>query len=464
MLITDSFAISPLGLATIPAVAVQQINTSTSTVTALSSVVGSNASSIVDLSGLGQLLSAVADSRSRLEVLQAGSDDTSQAGVLASAQGFVGAFNSLQAGSSGLQGLFDSLAGTVLNDQLALSLNEVASVAIAAGAATLASLQDIGIVLETTTASASVVPGFALLLDENALSDAVTNDAAGTAVLLERASQALLSALSGFELQAASAVVSKIDLTVLGSATVPASDLGNVLGLNTSSSAVGADIATDLLSLLSADTVANDVLLSDLDLAAVGLGRATLMSDTAVRTGSLSVDLLNTAAAVNPLNAELTTLTESGVRAIATTEEAAPAIAASVTTGTQAAEVDSTLTTAQQLAALTTTSPALVSTSQASSLSGGVNSDALAAERDLSAASIALQNLLANPALQLIRKHFDPAYSALIAASHQHDFIQPEPLVDARRLSLVDTPAAVLSTERLHALADYSESGSAQLR
>lgn len=458
---SDSFTISPLGLANIPPVAFQQLTTSTSSVTVLSAFVGSEASSIVDVSGLGQLLSAVAESRSRLEALQA-SDDTSQAGVLANAEGFVDAFNKLLEGSSSLQNLFGSLTGTLLNDQLALSLNELASAAIASGAASLASLQDIGIVLETTAASASAAPGFALRVDENALSAAVTSDPAGTAALLDQASQSLLTALNGFELQAASAAVTSIDLTPLGTATVPTVDLASVLGLNTTSSVAGAGIAPDLLQFLSADTVLNDVPVSDLDLAAVGLDAATLLTETAARSGALNVDALNAAAPDLPLNADLTTLTAAGALAVGTMEEAAPTVTARAVTANPAAAPDSADPAgiaAPSLVPVTTTAALSPSQSPSQSpVSGLGNTEAIAAERAASAASITLQNLLANPALQAIRKHFDPAYSALIAAAHQHDFILPEALVDAKGLSLVDTPAAVLGAERVRALADYRES------
>ena len=200
-----------------------------------------------------------------------------------------------------------------------------------------------------------------------------------------------------------------------------------------------AAIATDLLQFLSADTVLNDVALSDLDLAALGLDAATLENNPDVRAGSLRAYLL-----ALPSEAAMLVTPEEAVNLPAPTAPAAKAEA--LRTSVEAVPAEP--------ATAAVTSRAALPENLISAATGGIVNDALAAEREASAATLALQALLSNPASGVMRKHFDPAYSALIAAAHLRDFIVPAPAGDAKRVARLETPAAVNAAERLRALAE----------
>jgi 5,10-methenyltetrahydromethanopterin hydrogenase len=88
--------------------------------------------------------------------------------------------------------------------------------------------------------------------------------------------------------------------------------------------------------------------------------------------------------------------------------------------------------------------------------------DVLAAERRASAAAQMLQSLLADPGLRALRNHFDPAYSALIAASHMSDFITPDRVLNPKAL-VDDAVTAVSSIANARAIAYYHETAGTPL-
>ncbi|EKD99320.1 MAG: hypothetical protein ACD_23C00016G0005, partial [uncultured bacterium] len=73
----------------------------------------------------------------------------------------------------------------------------------------------------------------------------------------------------------------------------------------------------------------------------------------------------------------------------------------------------------------------------------------------------ALQTLLADPGLRAIKNLFDPAYSALIAASHLSDFVLPSPVLDPKALA-DDAIAPVSPINMAHAIAYYNETAGAK--
>lgn len=103
----------------------------------------------------------------------------------------------------------------------------------------------------------------------------------------------------------------------------------------------------------------------------------------------------------------------------------------------------------QTAVATATTTPAV--TPGPSTASAGVNTDALAADRRASAASIALQNLLANSVTRSTDLQLDPVYAALIASVRLSDFVAPTPLLDPAKLA-ADFPEAVAPTARVRAV------------
>lgn len=447
--IGSSLAISPIGLpglAGITPVAFQLLTTGTTT--AVSSTFDS-ASSLVELSGVGQLLSAVSAFRSKLETLQNGSSDTSQAGISATAQNFVDAFNGLRDNIGSLQTLFQALPGTSLVDQLSLSLNEAATKTIASGSSSIDSLGRIGITLQTS-ASPDTATSTTLQIDQNRLNTAVAADPAGTRALLDQVTQSFLELAAGFEAQATGASISLSNLTQPGSTTGQQIDLSTVLGLNTNSTVQGIGVPTNALQNLSADTVLNDIQLTDLDLAAVGLNAGSISSQTTVRRDSLSPTLLS------PSSTTTETLLSTTENLLAAT----PAVAATpllpttpTPTVTAAAETPAvTVPAAPAVNAAAVPTPAVATTAP-----GTIVANAVAADRSASDATLALQNLLADPRLRAINNNlFDPAYAALIAASHLNDFVSPAPGSNPRTVPS-DLPEPVLPAARARAIGYYTE-------
>ena len=77
------------------------------------------------------------------------------------------------------------------------------------------------------------------------------------------------------------------------------------------------------------------------------------------------------------------------------------------------------------------------------------NLDTVIAGQSVSAASIALQTLINDPALRAIANSmFNPVYSALLAAAHQQDFIATPPGIRSSVIQ-AEIPAPVLQVERI---------------
>jgi hypothetical protein len=111
---------------------------------------------------------------------------------------------------------------------------------------------------------------------------------------------------------------------------------------------------------------------------------------------------------------------------------------AATTTGTPPQIASTTSATAQ-------TSPVVTVTATG----GALNADSLAVGPSASAASLALQDLVNDPAVRAIANNlFNPVYSALLAAAHQQDFNTPQALTRANAIP-VDIPAEVLPVDRV---------------
>jgi hypothetical protein len=149
-------------------------------------------STIVEISGVGQLLSAVATFESTLSVLRPGSTDsglgrnfgTDFGSLAAEAQSFVDAFNTLQRGLDGVSGPFGSLPGSPLAARISEALVERIDADFENPESDLRRLADLGIEFE-----ASPIPGFGgtLSIDLAALRSAFEADAAGSFSLLDSA-------------------------------------------------------------------------------------------------------------------------------------------------------------------------------------------------------------------------------------------------------------------------------------
>lgn len=423
---SSSLSIQPIALSAVPPVV------RTSLLTASSPPVQAafnSASSIVDISDAGFLLSGVSAARERLQAGQAAPADSSPASVFATAQGLVDTFNALQSNVASSQTLLTGFSDSLLVDQLALSLRQLASSAIASDSASLARLRGIGIELVAATPG-DTVGTLSLLIDPNVLNAAIASDPAGTQALLNQASQSLLEQLTGFEQQAVGAALAQVDLTQLGGSPAQPVDLSTLLGLNTNSTAQSAAVGTDLLQALTADSVLNAIQLSDLDLAAAGLDTATILSEPAVLQGALTAGLLG------PDATAATLVRDSGISPTNPASVSATDLSATGTTtpGT-ILPLDGQAVPLGNLAALA----GQIGTPGAAP----VIADVAEAERRASIAAQTLQNLLNSP-LDLIQRNLvDPAYAAVIAASRMSDFIMPTPQTNPKLL-VTDIPAPVL--------------------
>lgn len=449
-----SITVPSIGFSAIPPVAFQLLTTGTSNA-AISTF--NSASSVVDLSSVGLLLSTISASRGQLTAQQAAPADASTASVTTTAQNFVDTFNQLQGNIASLQDLFSALPGSLLVDQFAQTLNQLATKAITAGGTNLDSLLGIGITTGVT-AQTSSTPGTAgtvsLQIDQNTLAAAIATDPTGTLALIDQANQSLLAQLTTFEAQAANASIaealSQTSLTQLGvastetSATTTPFDLSTLLGLNTSSTIQGAGVATDLLQQLNPDTALNNLQLSDLDLAALGLDASTLLAQPAVIQGSLSGNLLTSGSSGLLANGD----TANPAASLAPTALPIANPTAGVASTPTETAADQALTTAQVLPTIST---ATIFTPSVATAAAGTAADTLNAERSAAAARIELQNLLSDPSLHAIRNLDDQAYSAVIAASHLSDFVTSMSVNDPKQL-LTDLPGQILPIERVGAV------------
>lgn len=176
----------------------------------LSPTTGSNAgglyggSTIVELSGLGQLLSATALFQNNLANLQPGSANsglgqnfgTDFGSLAAEAQNFVDTFNTLQSTLAGLQSAYGPLAGDALTTQFSQALDTRATATQANGGTAPTTLADIGITLQTGAT------GGTLSIDLQALQAAYQANPTGTFSLLAQAAQSLGNVAANYASQA----------------------------------------------------------------------------------------------------------------------------------------------------------------------------------------------------------------------------------------------------------------------
>lgn len=167
-------------------------------------------SSIVQLSGYGQMLSSVAGFQTRLDSLRpqfasgASADFVADVGrAAAGAQGLADAFNGVQGRMTDLGGIFAAPAGRAgLTQGFQQTLNAQASAAFANGDSIFTSLGRIGINFQPPAVPGT---GGTLSVDLEALRNALTFDASGTFALLAQATQSLADAATRFAGQTGSA-------------------------------------------------------------------------------------------------------------------------------------------------------------------------------------------------------------------------------------------------------------------
>ena len=448
----DSLSIQPVvlsGLAGIPPVAFQRLATTAAVSTASVASLFSGSSNGVELSANGLLLSAVSSFRFELATVQTRLSASNPTAIADAATSLVEAFNNLQANTIRLQSTATALSDTTLASQFSRTLNDLVSRSIAIDSTDLTTLQGIGIdLLSTPTSTGSAL---SLSLDSAELATAISANPERTRAVLVGATQSLIDLATEFETQLASATVSLGKLTPLGGTAASQIDLGTLLGLPTDSTTQGIGVPTDLLQNLNADTVLNAIGLPDLDLDALGLDAATLSLEDSLLRGALANALLtpnNTAATVENLLATLNLNLDEQPAGTATVSTPA------TTSATAAPGPEPPVTTAQVppiVSSATTGIEAFIMNTNIAAAN-----DALLAERQASEATLALQSLLANPALRARNNLFDPAYAAMIAATHLSDFVSPDPTNDPAALA-ADAVQSVMPIAASRAIGYYNE-------
>lgn len=432
----DAVSIQPVilsGLAGVPPVVFERLATGSEVSAAALAALSGTSSSVVALSSTGLLLSAVASFRVDLASVQALLSENRPAAIADTVAGLVGAFNRLQGHANRLQSVTGALADATLASQFAQGSNDFVSTSLTIEGDSLAALQSIGFALVSTPTSTGST--LSLNLDAAALATAIRADPGRTRAVLAGAAQSLSELAVDVETRLANATIALGKLTPLAVTVVPQVSLNTLLGLPADTSAPDITVPTDLLHNLNADTVLNAIGLADLDLEAAGLDADALSLEDSVLRGALANALRtsdNLPTSTETPEATLSLLREETLAAAApvTTPPAiaasAPPVAAPAITAAPAIPLAPAAATS--IAAFPVATTTLANATQM-------------AERQASAAALALQNLLANPSLRARNNAFDPAYAAMIAATHLSDFVSPVPTNYAAALAANAIPA-----------------------
>jgi hypothetical protein len=381
--------------------------------------------SVVDLSTEGQLLSALSSFRSALPPQPEATPVASETAtptplppdetIAATAQSLLDAINTLLASVSALpSGAVPPTADTI-SEQLLATLTALSTTPIAAADDAL-TLPAIGIA--PPPASTGSPP---LQLDQTLLAAAITSAPAATQAVLAEATEAVAAFAATAESQLATATTAPLplaDLNLLGTATPLAADPGILPALT--------PVPLPLPG--AAAELPNAGIILPADAAILAALQAAGFAGAA-ETASVAAPL-TTARTASPALPGLAPPLTGTANTPPTTSAAPPVPATAPVTITPA--------------------PAAV--------------DVLAAEQRSTTASLALQTALAAPWLRALNNQADPAYAAVIAASHLSDFDSPRPFTDARTLAS-DTIGPVSALVRARAIADYREAaGEAEQR
>lgn len=388
----------------------QSLGTAT---TAISPTLLHSMSSIVQLSAIGQVLAAGSSLETSIQSIQADQAVVTPGEVELKAQNFVTAFTQTQASISNAQPLLGRFSDSTLIGRFSQTLNAAATPVANAQTPNLASLQSIGIRSQTSVSPGTAQTVTRLTIDQRALDAAAVANPAQTLALLSKATQPLLQQVATFEVQASS----------------PA-ELANL-------SAQNIGVPTNLLQSLPADTVLNNIQLSDLDLASVGLDAATIQ---------LASTEFNTAL-VAALDAETPTPKPTQVDTAAATS-----LANSTTTREAATASTPPTTTANTSAVAPNASPASLPTVAATNAT--VNADQ-AASPALIATPGPADDLMQRA---LYNNMFSPFYSAPVATYHLNDMTVPEPAPPASAQATIPEP--VSAVDKVHGINGYDETRS----
>lgn len=190
-----------------------------------------------------------------------------------------------------MQLAFAALSETTVFDRSLQTLNAAVSSLIAPENPVLSSLQGIGINSQITLLSATRRASVTLSIDQN---------------VLVKASRLLVEQSAGIKAQIVETSIFLNDLSQSALSSAQQRYLATVLGLSSNLTLPLSSVGVDLLDNLTVDLVLNDLELSDLDLAKVGLDAAIILSDDGVLRESLAAaSPLSSTSASNPPVEEL---------------------------------------------------------------------------------------------------------------------------------------------------------------
>ncbi len=355
-----------------------------------------NGSSVVELSDTGTLLSSIFAFEGDLETLRTDASVTPD-NVLGRARGLVDAFNALQENIAALPRPLLASGETTTASSLSRTLNTLLTDAVVNDSADSGTLGSIGITLRAGASASGT--GVVLGIDQDVLARAVATDAPGASAILDRTTRSLLDRTALFETQAANALAVEAGLP-------PAS---TVLDVNTDTTLSRSDVGDSSL------TQTRNLTAQLTDAAAPA---ATAANAIAAQPAPLAIP--NNPPNANALNAARVASAADGATLPIPTLVVGPA----PTAGNPAA---------------------------------GTAGAANATDREAFAARLALQALIDNPLGRSLDMAFDPAYSAVMAATHPSDFVLPTPTFNAQ--GLPDTVQPIVAISALDRIAAYGDTG-----
>lgn len=385
---------------------------------------GVSPSAIVELSSLGLFSAAVAYLGDNLQAAQANLAFAVPTSLLAATQNADTAYNVFQQNIGSLESLFATDPSLALAEQFQLSLSALSTTDLGSGTTPFASLLiDSLLVAPSSTAAANTtdttnianaaaaaipaaVPADALTsanLAATALETAIAANPGQAQTLLAQTTQALATQAAAFETQIAAPATLTPDAALLTAAAV--------------------------LPVGQTATLTPDLLLLQ-----AGLANAA----TAINSTSPIDNLLATSVPTVP------------APAAASLPAASQAPAA---TATPAATAASQPVQASQAASALAATQASTQTQAATPPPAG--SDATAADQAAARAAQALQELLSDPLSQARNLVQTPLYAALIANTHQGDFVAPVQAA-IRPPAAGESPAPVSAASRSRSIAYYT--------
>jgi len=226
-------AIDQYGLASVRQLAFQSVLPATS---ANSASPLDNASSIVQVSALGQVLGAGATLQNSLEALQTNATNATPDTVQTTAQAFVTAFNNVQQSLAAALPLVQTLPDDAPVTQFAQTLDALAASSSTTGKQDASDLQAIGVSFLMASSPDSIETTARLSIDQNVLNGAAEANPAATATRLSDATESLLQQVTTFEVQATSSTVTpvlsagvQLDASVIDTTLLAATPPGNTI-------------------------------------------------------------------------------------------------------------------------------------------------------------------------------------------------------------------------------------------